>query len=455
MGRPLHVLVIAYDFPPHGAVGTQRTLRLVRYLASQHWRVTVLTGAPSSYLPATPVDEGLLAHVPANVEVLRARAWRPFTRRARPVTLPPAAEAEGATQRSAAPKPVGALRRAARLVDAALGIPDKENGWILPAIVTAAARLRGRNRPDVVFSSAPPWSGQIVARSLKTLLRRPWVADFRDPWARAPWRENRPRFVMRAAQHLEHWVVGGADRIVFVSDANCRDFERYYGSTAAPHFTVVPNGCDTDEFADVTSQPRESEFVLLHAGSLYGGRNPLPLMRAISKGIASGRLDGNVFRFRQVGPCGAASDEIARERERLGLTRVMELVPRVQRRESLREIVSAQALLILQPGTTLAVPGKLYEYFAAGRPIFAVTEEGETADLVRQSGIGVVCAPSDEDAMLDGLVSLLRLARSRPTPPGPEMYDGRIQAAAVAELLTTVCAGPSAVPDARGQESRL
>lgn len=453
MGRRLHVLVIAYDFPPHGAIGTQRTLRLVRHLAAEGWRVTVLTGSPTTYLASTPIDEGLLAQVPPEVTVLRAKAWRPLTptARVRPAgdTAAPRTKATTAT-----PRTFGALRRAARLVEAAFGVPDKENGWILPAVLLAGWRLRGTDRPDVIFSSAPPWSGQIVARALKSLFGLPWVADFRDPWARAPWRDDRARFVMRAAQHLEHWVVAGTDRIVFVSEANCRDFRNYYGPEATRRFSVVPNGCDTDEFVALTPRPRPAAFVLLHAGSLYGGRNPLPLMSAISKGITSGRLDGNVFRFRQVGPLGAATGDIARERERLGLATVMEIVPRVPRRESLTEIVSADALLILQPGTTLAVPGKLYEYFAAGRPIFAVTEEGETADLVRQSGVGVVCGPADEDAMLEGLVRLMQLARSRPAPPARDTYDGRIQAAAVAALLRDVCAVSTSRGHQRQQESR-
>ena len=70
------VLVVAYDFPPHAAVGTMRTLRLVRHLDRIGWKVRVLTGDPSTYLPSTPVDDALLARVPDAVEVIRAAAWR-------------------------------------------------------------------------------------------------------------------------------------------------------------------------------------------------------------------------------------------------------------------------------------------------------------------------------------------------------------------------------------------
>jgi hypothetical protein len=62
--RPLHALVVAYDFPPHAAIGTMRTLRLVQRLAEDGWDVKVLTSDPRSYKAGTPVDEGLLARVP-------------------------------------------------------------------------------------------------------------------------------------------------------------------------------------------------------------------------------------------------------------------------------------------------------------------------------------------------------------------------------------------------------
>src|SRR4029078_1137106 len=75
----------------------------------------------------------------------------------------------------------GVVLRAVDAVDAALAIPDQESAWLLPAVSTGL-RLFARWRPDVIYSTAPPWTGQLVARALALACRRPWVADFRDPW---------------------------------------------------------------------------------------------------------------------------------------------------------------------------------------------------------------------------------------------------------------------------------
>jgi glycosyltransferase involved in cell wall biosynthesis len=51
--------------------------------------------------------------------------------------------------------------------------------------------------------------------------------------------------------------------------------------------------------------------------------------------------------------------------------------------------------------------GKVFEYIAAGRPILAVVPpDGAAADLIRETGAGVVVAPDDVDAIRAALVDL-------------------------------------------------
>jgi glycosyltransferase involved in cell wall biosynthesis len=45
------------------------------------------------------------------------------------------------------------------------------------------------------------------------------------------------------------------------------------------------------------------------------------------------------------------------------------------------------------------VPGKTYEYLAAGRPILAAVPEGDARDLLAETPLGLVCDPGDVEAM--------------------------------------------------------
>jgi glycosyltransferase involved in cell wall biosynthesis len=352
---------------------------------------------------------------------------------AAPAQPSPSSEA-GRAQRSA-------LARALDIVDAALAIPDQESGWLVPAIARGLA-LGARWRPDVLYSSAPPWTGQLVASALAGALRCPWVADFRDPWGRAPWRGDRFAFAMRASRRLERFVVRRADRILFVSEANRDEFAGHYGAPLAEKFRVVPNGCDASEFdASARPEPLSDPFVLLHAGSLYASRTPLPLLKGIASAVARGIIDPTRFRVRFLGSMALSGREVAQTCEDLGLSGVVEFDGRVPRAESLRAMMSASGLLLLQPGHAVAVPAKLYEYLAAGRPILAIAE-GETAAIVRASGAGITAASDDEGAIVLALEQFVRLA-SQPFNRVPrEFYDGDARAAEIGSILAeSVTAG--------------
>ena len=434
-----------------------RTLRVVRRLRQSGWDVTVLTGDPRSFLASTPVDLALLDRVPAGVRVVRAgaiRGWHNLQRRLRGGTAAfggDAGTAVTAPSQAARPRARGrlftTLAKGKDLLDAALAIPDKEIGWLLPATAKGLADALRGSTPDLIYASSPPWSGMLVATALKNLLRRPLVADFRDPWGRAPWRGDRYPFAMRAAGRLERRVVSAADRIIFVAQGNRDEFASFYGDNVAAKFHVVPNGCDPSEFDGVAAQEqRDGVHVMLHAGSLYGGRTPVPLFRGVARAIAQGGLDPATFRLRFLGANSIA--DLPQACRDAGLGGVVEFAPRVPRAESIGEMVSASSLLLLQPGHTISVPGKVYEYLAAGRPIFAIAEEGETAQVVRASGIGVSVTPDDDERIAEGLVAVVRMAGGATPAPPRELYDGNLGAAAIEAILRDTLGPPLGAPRA-------
>lgn len=422
-GAAPRVLVIAPVFAPASPIGTMRTLRLVRRMDADGWRATVLTATPGTYLPTMPQDPALLERVPPAVDIRHAPVLRPIERlnkmlrpqRSRPVPSPGTGEA-------VAVRPRSWYRELYAVVDELTSIPDREIGWVLPAILSSMSIVRSQ-RPRVIYSTAPPWSAQVAAYAVAKLSGLPWVADFRDPWARAPWRENQPERQRRAAARLESRVVRRADAILFATPANRHEYASHYGPEAARKFFVVPNGCDPDEFAG-RSRPADSEtFTLVHAGSLYGARTPVPLFEAIASMVSKGLVRRDKFRLRLIGTSTLDRD-LDQALSQHNLDDVVQRLPRMPRREIVDAMASASALLVLQPGTTVSIPGKIYEYFALGKPVLALCEEGDTAELVRASGAGVAVTSPDAGAVEDGLVELLRLREHPVVPAHRDLYDG-------------------------------
>ena len=447
-------LIVTSNFPPDASVGTMRTLRLVRHLAAEGWNVDVLTAAPEGFRHGTVVDPMLLDRVPPAVRAIRARALRPIERLSAALRRRTRPRTNAASRPSSAgvPRETPVARRRLSMLKAAatacLTLPDREVSWLIPALVRAWREV-SPDRPDVIYSTGPPFTPHVVAAVLARVMGRPWVAEFRDPWARAPWREDRFTFERRAWQVLERAIVTRADAVVFATDANCRDFASYYGAAIASRFHVVPNGCDTSEFEGLVRRPDASgRFVLLHAGSLYGARNPAGLFQALARALASGALDARDVSVRFVGRTSGAGLDLPALVRDLGLDSIVQFADQMPRRAVLQEMVNASALLIVQPVTTVSIPAKLYEYMAAGRPILALAEPGgDTAELVQRSGAGIAVAAHDERAIEEALVTMVRGASGARPPVDPRAYDGALRAADVAAILWDLMPAPSRAPE--------
>ena len=454
----MRILIVAATFPPDGAVGGLRTIRLLKHLAPGGSDVEVLTVSPDTYRVGTVIDTELLLQVPEGVRVTRARAVRPFERlasslrrgaRTGPDSRPSTTRTPGAaTARSDGRGQLTRLQQACR---ALLALPDRDVSWIAPAVAAGLASTRSRGAPDVIYSSGPPFSAHVAAACIAAFTRRPWVADFRDPWARAPWRDDRFLFEKRAWSIFERLVVSRANASIFVTEANRADFAAHYGETRARRFHVVPNGCDPTDFDGLVPNPAPGRFVLLHAGSLYGARDPSPLFRVVADALKQGALAPDRFRIRLIGRVpGVDLPQLIRT---LGLEAVVEVIPHMPRRMVLQEMMDASALLVVQPVTRVSIPGKLYEYLAAGRPILALAEpEGDTAALVNRSGAGIAVSPDDPTGIRHALDELIAKG-SRRLDVDRSLYDGSLRAAELGTILSRIAsdgrltdAGSRAVP---------
>jgi glycosyltransferase involved in cell wall biosynthesis len=85
--------------------------------------------------------------------------------------------------------------------------------------------------------------------------------------------------------------------------------------------------------------------------------------------------------------------------------------------------------------------GKVFEYLAAERPILAVVPpDGAAAELIRDSGAGVVVAPDDVGGMVEALTALharWRAGELEQTPLAEE-WRGRVDRRSRSEEIAGV-----------------
>lgn len=456
-----NLLLVSSHFPPDRSAGTQRVLRFANYLQDQGWSVFVLTVDPGSYRRSIPIDPSLVARVDPRVTVYGAGAFRGVSTvvrwrdrlRTRPARTSPGGGRQVADGTSPEKK---AWRR--DLMAGVFAFPDEEVGWLASAVMRGFQIIR-RHRIEVVVSSAPPFTSHLVARALKSMCDVRWLADFRDPWSRTPWGK---RGHARARQWLETQVVTRADAVVLNTPELLHEFTEWYGPATAAKFHVIANGYDADiveRFARARP-PVAPPLILTHAGNLYGHRDPTPLLEGLARCIRDEIVPREGIRLNLVGKI-SPQFNVHNTVARLGLDDVVRITPPIAHDQSLAILASSHVLVVVQPGTALQVPAKLYEYVGLRRPILALTDEGGVARVARDSGLGVVVGATDATGIAAALARLYvthATGRAVAVDDGATYrFDARRQSEILGELVSTLYrpanAGPIAIVRKRQEMS--
>lgn len=421
MVTPPHkrVLMIAFHFPPQrGSSGVHRTLKFARYLGASGWQPLVLSAHPRAY---TATGEDQMSDIPADMVVQRAFALD--------------------SSRHLAIK---------GRYTAALALPDRWVTWLFGAVPTGLRQVR-RYRPAVIWSTYPIATAHLIGLAMHRLTGLPWVADMRDPMIDDAYPNGR---VTRAVvRWVEAQTVRHAQRVVCTTPGAVAAYRVQYPQLPPERFTLIENGYDEENFSDAERLAAPGPgatggpLLLLHSGIIYPSeRDPVPLFEALAALLAAGRIGPDTLSLRL--RAAVHDDYLEALIASYGIGSIVTLGPHLPYREALTEMMTADALLVLQAANCNAqVPAKIYEYLRARRPILALTDAaGDTAATLRRAGIDSIGPLDSRDAIMDTLMRFIGQVRAGTAPmASPDVVltnSRRARAAQLAALLDEVAAAP-------------
>lgn len=398
----MRLLVISYHYPSNGEVGGLRWTGLAKYLAGHGWETWYLTAAPLLAAHSIP-GVTLESCAPGNtVSELYRRA-----RRLAPVPLPP--------HRADLPKdgkrkglrmllrPLGAMRSEA---SGLLYMLSEGEGWTLRAARRARA-LIDRIQPDVVVSSGPPHTAHVAAWLATRGKHVRWFVDLRDPWAgpvAKAWQEQRDH-----GSRIAEVITRSTERLVFRSAAGVLTTTKELATALTaryPHVAVtwVPNGADADALPARSTQPFRG-LGIAHLGTLYGGRDPAPVLRALRlffDRYPEARRDGTMFRH--AGPqepaLAAATRRVIDE---LDLGEYVTMQPPLPRPAALDQLARSGLAIVLAQDQDYQVPSKLYESVVMGIPTLVIAGP-DSASAREGQRVGAFVAAPDEVERVSGIL---------------------------------------------------
>lgn len=437
---PKRVLFISYPFPPVGGAGVQRVTKFVKYLPEHGWLPSVLTVANPS-VPA--LDHSLLADIPPQVMVRRAKTWEPGYR-AKAAMTSNAGEPNTSARRGLKAAIKGLAHRAAKLVLQ----PDPQILW-MPHALREGRRLLEEHSHAAIVASGPPFSTFLIGASLSRRSGLPLVLDYRDEWdiSNAYLENKRLDAVSLYLQsRMQKKVVRAARSLIATTGHSARALEAVR-DRAGSKATVgwIYNGFDPKDFGampPVPEGPKET-YRLAYVGTLWNLTDVAPLVAGVERLACddpelTAKLE-LVFAGRRTPQQSAVLDRLR------GLPCKLVEHPYLDHAGAVELIGSADGLCVLLsdvPAAERVVPAKIFEYMAARRAIVAIGPRGEMWDLLQKSPAAWLNTPDDVKGIAQALAAeIKRVVDGRPLSFGafdPSPYDRRSEAAQLAELLASL-----------------
>lgn len=271
-------------------------------------------------------------------------------------------------------------------------------------------------RHQVLITTSPQFFNGLAGYFVSRLKRLPWLLEIRDLWPDSILAVGaiKNRSIINLLYKLELFCYKKCDRLVVVTDS----FRHYMIGKGVPSskITVIKNGVDLSLFnqnveldpvdyqeklPDVDIGYLKDKFVVAYVGTHGMAHHLETLLETAS------RLRGNPrIHFLMIGD-GAEKERLLKLKQDLGLTN---LTMADQKPKKLMPVIwrlTHVSLVHLKKDDLFktVIPSKIFESLAMAKPI-VLGVEGESAELVRESGGGLVVEPENAQQMADAISKL-------------------------------------------------
>jgi glycosyltransferase involved in cell wall biosynthesis len=278
-----------------------------------------------------------------------------------------------------------------------------------------AARKAASLPGDVVFATSPPLPSVLPAVHVAKNKSIPMVLEVRDLWPEAAIAVGalRSPITIAPARWLERYAYRNSARVLALAP-------RLKAGVVASGYpedrvTVLPTGCDVDLFRVPEAVGRqfrrrhrwlEDRALVVYTGTL-GRVNGVDYLARLAAAVQ--KRDPEI-RFLIVGS-GCEEEKVRRVAQELGVLERNFFLHAPVAKAEIPAILSAADLatstVIDRKELSGDAANKVFDAMAAGRPI-AINHEGTLADMIRETGCGLVLPATDVESAAKQLTAALR-----------------------------------------------
>lgn len=380
----ISILMILDDFAPHNNCAAIPNTKLVKYLARENVKITLIT---KEITPSMNLDHSLLPREMEHIRCIHVGHSALFSK-----TL--GASRERITQSGLKLKMKSETRPLRSHVVSGLKntfFEIRRHDWLTSA-KKAVKETLSHEHFDFVYSSYPDLDAHWLASYvIKKGIADKWIADFRDPM----FYEHHDSHGLKRKQRRQYRIERKTDHITIVSEGALDKFQ--CSGVPKEKITCIPNGYDPDDFTPKknSSNLDKAAFRIFYAGTLYAGKRDLSvLFQLLSELSAEQKVDCDHIRIEYAGNEWPIMYSFA---ERYGLENCCinhGYIPRHQVMTLMDEVDCSIVCTHNTKNDQGVVTGKIFELLLVEKPIIAIVNgdvpNSELGGIVRQCNAGVV-----------------------------------------------------------------
>ncbi|ROL56873.1 glycosyltransferase [Bacteroidetes/Chlorobi group bacterium ChocPot_Mid] len=390
------VLVISYYYPPMGLSGVQRTLKFVKYLPKYNWEPIVLTGSPETFYAYDETltdEEGL-----SDIKVYRT-------------------DSKKSKKKKIKKFPSWFIQKLGRAVLQTIYQPDSKKPWLKKAI-KKGEQIISENKIDVIFATAPPFTDFLVALALSDKFDIPFVIDYRDVWIDNPFHFFATPFHKIYSNNLERKILYRTEKAIVTTRFIKELLLKRHRFISHKDIEIIHQGFDPDDFNIEVPKKDKNKFIITHSGVFQDNRTPKYFLKAVSEFFKNEPDAKKVTELRFIG---VMRKKHLRYIKRYKLKENTVTTGYITHKESIKQLLESDVLWLML-NDNVRSPGKLYEYFAAKKPILACLKDGIMKKQVQDSEIGFITEPKDVKAIANEISKLYKLWKTNSLPIPSEEF---------------------------------
>lgn len=256
-------------------------------------------------------------------------------------------------------------------------------------------KINEREKIDLVITVGFPFSTHILGMKIKRKFGCKLILDYGDPWSFNPSHETVPKWRRRLDYIIEKKVIKSSDYLTVTTNSTCSKYKATF--KLSNKVGIIRQGVDIEKYNAMVNQLEKTKInsktnvvTLFYSGIFYQDiRNPKQFFKALSLSDFSNFSDKII----DIIIAGKMEQYVIDYVNSLSFPQNLKInfIGNIPFEDVIRMQVECDALLYFGNKGELQVPGKLYEYIAARRPIFAIAPAfDESCEIILKNNRGLV-----------------------------------------------------------------